>query len=79
MASNGYYKKRIQNYTYNLDDQIGKGFSSVVYKGINNLNQEHVAIKVINLKQIKDGLAKIMLDNEVECLSQLSHPNVLKL
>lgn len=27
--------KKIKNYSYNALDSIGKGFSSVVYKGVN--------------------------------------------
>lgn len=29
------YGKRIKNFLYNQKDEIGKGFSSVVYRGIN--------------------------------------------
>lgn len=35
------------NYSYNMGDVIGKGFSSVVYRGVNDSTQETVAIKVI--------------------------------
>ena len=45
--------KQIKNFIYNLADQIGKGFSSVVYKGTNLNNKSLVAIKVIDLKTIK--------------------------
>lgn len=36
----------IENYSYGLSNQIGKGYSSKVYKGINEVNGETVAIKV---------------------------------
>ena len=78
MNPNGYCRKRIENYSYNLEDQVGKGFSSFVYRGTNDSTGQSVAIKVINLKQVKDGLAKLMLDNEVECLRQFNHPNLLR-
>lgn len=29
-------RKKIQDYSYSPSDQIGKGFSSIVYKGIND-------------------------------------------
>ncbi len=28
-------KKKIKNFSYNFNDKIGKGFSSIVYKGTN--------------------------------------------
>lgn len=42
-------KKMIENFSYGLNNQIGKGFSSKVYKGINEATGEHVAIKVTHL------------------------------
>lgn len=34
------------NYSYSVGDVIGKGFSSIVYKGVNDSTNEPVAIKV---------------------------------
>lgn len=31
-------RKKIQNYSFMAHDKIGKGYSSVVYKGTNDLN-----------------------------------------
>lgn len=31
-------RKKIQNYSFLVHDNIGKGYSSVVYKGANDLN-----------------------------------------
>lgn len=28
-------KKKVKNYSYSASDKIGKGFSSVVYRGLN--------------------------------------------
>jgi hypothetical protein len=50
----GEYRKKIKNYSYFLNDVIGKGYSSTVYTGINEHTGEKVAIKVIELKFIKD-------------------------
>ena len=30
-------RKKIKNFSYNMNDKIGKGFSSIVYKGSNDL------------------------------------------
>ncbi len=50
----GEYRKTIKNYSYFLNDVIGKGYSSTVYTGLNDQNGDKVAIKVIELKFIKD-------------------------
>ena len=49
-------KKMIENYSYGLQDQIGKGFSSKVFKGKNETNGEAVAVKVIDLQMLKSPL-----------------------
>lgn len=37
----------INNYSYDTIDIIGKGFTSIVYRGINTINHEMVALKII--------------------------------
>ena len=44
--------KNIEHYSYVLSDQIGRGFSSTVYKGKNKQSGNAVAIKVINLRKL---------------------------
>jgi serine/threonine-protein kinase ULK/ATG1 len=51
--SNNDLRKKIEDYSYGLKDIIGKGFSSVVYRGLNEKNKEPVAIKVIDIKSIQ--------------------------
>lgn len=46
--------KVIKDYSYAINDCIGKGFSSSVYRGQNDLTGEEVAIKVINMKMLKN-------------------------
>jgi hypothetical protein len=36
--------KKIKNYSYNLVDRIGKGFSSIVYKGINDTTSNNILL-----------------------------------
>ena len=31
-------KRKVKNYVYSPEDRIGKGYSSVVYRGINEQN-----------------------------------------
>jgi hypothetical protein len=33
----GEYRKKIENFSFLLSDSIGKGYSSTVYKGLNDL------------------------------------------
>ncbi len=55
-------RKKIENYSYGLNDVIGKGYSSQVYKGRNDNNGTYiflsidipVAVKVIDLKMLKN-------------------------
>lgn len=54
MPSKPYTRKKIENYSYGLNDAIGKGYSSQVYKGRNDASDEPVAVKVIDLKMLKN-------------------------
>ena len=36
-AMQGEYRKKIQNYSFLLTDRIGKGYSSTVYRGLDDL------------------------------------------
>jgi hypothetical protein len=51
--SNNELRKKIEDYSYGLNDRIGKGFSSCVFRGLNEKTREQVAIKVIDLKSIR--------------------------
>lgn len=35
-------RKKIKDYSYGYMDRIGKGFSSVVYKGTNDVTSKHI-------------------------------------
>jgi serine/threonine-protein kinase ULK/ATG1 len=71
-------RKKIEDYSYGLSDVIGKGYSSLVFKGINEKTREIVAIKVIDVKAFKDRIGKQMLEGEIEALRKLNHVNILK-
>lgn len=60
-SGNNEMRKKIEDYSYGLTDMIGKGFSSSVFRGINEKTREQVAIKVIDLKSLRDRPAKQML------------------
>ncbi|CAD8045460.1 unnamed protein product [Paramecium primaurelia] len=70
-----YETRVIMNYQFNTCDIIGRGFSSIVYKGINTITKENVAIKVIK-RQFSDQLP--LIQNEIQILSKLQGRNILK-
>ncbi len=78
MLINQDLNKTIDNYTYNINNLIGKGAFSSVYLGQSNITGETVAIKVINLGSLTvDTYQK--LQYELSILRNLSpHPNVVK-
>lgn len=78
--SNNFTRKKIENYSYGLNDVIGKGYSSQVYKGKNQDNEEHVAIKVIDMHMLKNDINKLLLESQILILKQLkSQPHILSL
>ncbi|KAM3130541.1 hypothetical protein pb186bvf_017350 [Paramecium bursaria] len=77
--SHQHARKVIENYSYALTEQIGKGFSSIVYKGRNDETGEIVAVKVIDKKGLKTQLHYSLLKSEIEALSSIQSQNVMKL
>ena len=56
-----------------------------MYKGQNDITSiwsnnvdEQVAIKVIELKSLRDQITKDLLQTELKCIKKISHPNLLK-
>ena len=69
--------KRVENYVYNIRDQIGEGYSSKVYKTKKDGCGETMAMKVITLK--KQSASNIeMLQEEINILREIDHMNVIK-
>ena len=70
-------KKKIGPYYYHLNDCIGSGYSSQVYRGYLQKDSQSVfAIKVIQLKDL-DKANLELLENEIKVLKQFEHPNIL--
>ena len=70
-------KKIIGDYEFMIQDVLGKGYSSTVYLGKKVSTQEQVAIKVINMKEIKNEVKLHLLKAELSVLSRLDNPYVL--
>jgi serine/threonine protein kinase len=59
-----------------LDNKLlGKGPNSLVYEGVNIISGEHVCIKIIFLN---DRIQHELALNELSCLKQISHPQILR-
>ncbi|CAD8166016.1 unnamed protein product [Paramecium pentaurelia] len=71
-------QKRVQKYSYFLNDILGEGYSSSVYKGINIQTNQVVAIKVINFSTLTTPISQTLLKNEITILKQLDHENLMK-
>jgi serine/threonine-protein kinase ULK/ATG1 len=68
-------RKKLEHFSYALTDIIGKGYSSQVFKGKNDLTSKYyhyadepVAIKVIDMKMLKCEVNRSLLANEIENL-----------
>lgn len=58
-------------------DKIGSGSYGDVYRGVNKLNSELIAIKKIKTPVSEDGVSVETL-REVVILQNMEHPNVVK-
>ena len=57
---------------------IGKGSYGNVYLGLNNLNNQYYAIKVISKSQLQSRIVYQYFNNEIYILKHISHPNIVK-
>ena len=68
-------RKKIENYSYGLNDHLDLGHKSNTFKGLNEKTIEQVAIKVVDLRS-KDRENE-QLNTEIEILKKLQHPNLI--
>uniref|UniRef100_A0A6S9RXG1 Protein kinase domain-containing protein n=1 Tax=Chrysotila carterae TaxID=13221 RepID=A0A6S9RXG1_CHRCT len=76
----GFFKKSEIKKNYDLGDQLGSGNFAVVkkavYKGTNSEIPKDVAIKIIDKAKVEDMND---IQREIEIMSMVDHPNVIKL
>ena len=60
-------------------DLLGKGAYGKVYKIKNKNNGQIRAMKVISIKQLKENYKEEEIQNEIEILKNVIHPNIIKL
>jgi len=70
--------KQLDHYSIFLDQPVGAGSFSVVYRSKDNRNGEEVCVKVVECAGISQAQKNMML-RESKFLRQLSHPNILRL
>ena len=63
---------------YQMDKEVGKGVSSIVYQGIDKKTSRKVAIKKI-IKFLDNKHESLRLLRELILLRILDHPNIIKL
>jgi len=72
------YKTGSLKDNYKLDKVLGEGSFAVVRKGIKKSTNEEFAIKIIDKTNLESD-DQLALQTEVEILSQIDHPNIVKL
>ncbi|CAD8058644.1 unnamed protein product [Paramecium primaurelia] len=70
---------KVEHYSYSVNDQIGSGFSSQVFKGKNENTNETVAIKIIDRSKITNEVEEFLLNQEIRALSLMNSENVVKM
>lgn len=61
-----------------MNEIIGKGYSSNVFKGKDDRDNDSVAVKVIDMKMIKNEVQKFLLQNEIQIIKKLKNYNLLE-
>ncbi len=59
------FNKKVKDYIFSLNDVLGKGSFSTVYKGYHQETLQTVAIKVIDLKKIHSTALNQLLKSEI--------------
>ncbi|CAD8128605.1 unnamed protein product [Paramecium sonneborni] len=71
-------KKIINDFEYYLEDCLGSGEYSSVFKGLDRRSGQEVAIKVIENSKLNSNFSRQMLSNEIESLKKLNSPYILQ-
>ena len=64
---------------YRMNGVLGSGAQATVYAGLSKKNQQKVAIKVLDCKELEDDELFDALRMEIQILKQIRHPHVVKL
>ena len=64
-------------YVIKFDEEIGKGSTGNVYKGLRKADSSEVAIKIVFRRKLDQRRVEC-IRNEVYALQRLDHPNIVK-
>lgn len=71
--------KRVEDdYIVDHNKRLGKGVSAAVYRGLNKVTQEAVAVKTLELHGITKE-DRLFIRNELEVFLTLDHPHIVRL
>lgn len=70
--------KYIKHFVFDYNRKLGEGSTGTVYLGTDLRNNQPIAVKAIDLKNIDNEVTQYLLKNEIKALTLTNHPNVLK-
>jgi serine/threonine protein kinase len=73
-----YHKNESISDYYKLENELGRGSFAIVHQAVHKETGERVAIKIFD-KTSLDEDDEVALQSEVDILSQIDHPNAVKL
>jgi len=62
---------------YEKKEKLGEGTYGVVYKALDKITNEFVALKKIRLESEEEGIPSTAI-REISLLKELNHPNIVK-
>jgi serine/threonine-protein kinase len=73
--------KSLQNGKYSLEQELGRGSFGITYKAINNILEQRVAIKMLNVSLEQNYYETDLVrqfQDEARRLAKCSHPNIVR-
>ncbi|CAD8095365.1 unnamed protein product [Paramecium sonneborni] len=71
-------KKILNRYSYSENDELGSGAFGTVYKGVDQKNNQQVAIKFLKLDDLYDQQLIENFKTEMKIMKEFNHPNIVK-
>ncbi|CAK60049.1 unnamed protein product (macronuclear) [Paramecium tetraurelia] len=70
--------KILNKYVYSEDDEIGRGAYGIVFKGLDCVTKQCVAIKLLNADDMQDQDSICKFQNEMSIIKEFQSPNIIK-